>query len=48
MSDHLAFQSLFALLKILINQVVGICSHISTNFEKHNIGFGKEFQRFIV
>lgn len=46
--DHLALQSLFALFKILINQVVGRCSHLFTRFEKHNIGFGKESQRFIV
>ena len=38
---------LFALFKIRINQVVRSWP-ISSSFEKHNIGFGKEFQRFIV
>ncbi len=48
LSNHLALQSLFALFKIRINQVVGRYFPISSSFEKHNIGFGKEFQRFIV
>ncbi len=48
LSNHLALQSLFALFKIRMNQVVGRCFHIFSSFEKHNIGFGKESQRFIV